>query len=206
MRYVFSMSRLLKNTIIVLAATGLAFILYVLMQSLAAPKADRNPLEALAKGEMKELVLLKTPPAQPMEPFEGPDGAVTLADFRGKTVLLNLWASWCAPCVAELPSLDRLQGELGDDGFMVLTINMDRSKKEALAFLAKTDIKNLPLYHDNRFAIAQKLSVPGLPSGLPITVLYDKNGIERARLSGGADWNGPEAHALIAAVQESARR
>ncbi|MDQ7017709.1 MAG: TlpA disulfide reductase family protein [Robiginitomaculum sp.] len=196
------MSTFRKTAFIILAATGAAFVLYVIVQSLSTPKAARNPLAAYAVGEMQELVLLKTPPKQPMAEFDGPDGKVTLADFRGKTVLLNLWASWCGPCVEELPSLDRLQGELGSDDFMVLAVDMDRSKADAEAFLTKAGIKNLLLYHDNRFALAQNLSVPGLPSGLPITVLYDKNGIERARLSGGADWNGEEARALIAAVRD----
>lgn len=197
------MSKIRKNIIIVLAASAMALVLYVILQSLSTPKADRNPLTAYAVGQMQELVLLKTPPAQPVARFEGPNGPVTLADFRGKTVLLNLWASWCGPCVEELPSLDRLQGALGSDDFMVLAVDMDRSKAEAMAFLKKAQIKNLPLYHDNRFALAQKLSVPGLPSGLPLTVLYDKNGVERARLSGGADWDGDDARALIRAVQDS---
>ncbi len=197
------MSKFRKNMIIVLAASGATFLLYVIMQSLSTPNATRNPLTAFAVGEMKELVVLKTPPPQPIASFNGPDGPVSLADFQGKTVLLNLWASWCAPCVEELPSLDRLQGELGSDDFMVLAIDMDRSKAEAEEFLATTEIKNLALYHDNRFAIAQKLTVPGLTSGLPITVLYDAKGNERARLSGGADWNGADARALIAAVQSS---
>jgi thiol-disulfide isomerase/thioredoxin len=196
------MSKIRKNILVVLAVSGIALVLYVIMQSLSSPTAARNPLKAFATGQMQELVLLEAPPAQPLDSFAGPDGPVTLADFRGKVVLLNLWASWCGPCVEELPSLDRLQGALGSDDFMVLAVDMDRSRAEAEAFLKKTDIQNLPLYHDNRFALAQKLSVPGLPSGLPLTVLYDKNGIERARLSGGADWNGKDARALIAAVQE----
>ena len=194
------MSKFRKTAIIILAASGLAFAAFVVMQSLSGQGAARNPLAVYAKGEMQELIFLKSPPAQPMAEFDGPDGKVTLADFHGRVVLLNLWASWCGPCVEELPSLDRLQGELGSDDFMVLAVDMDRAKSEAQAFLAKAGIKNLPLYHDNRFALAQKLSVPGLPSGLPITVLYDKNGNELARLSGGADWNGEEAHALIKAA------
>jgi thiol-disulfide isomerase/thioredoxin len=194
------MSKFRKNAIIILAASGLAFAAYVVMQSLSGQSAARNPLTVYAKGEMQELVFLKAPPVQPVAEFNGPDGKVTLADFQGRVVLLNLWASWCGPCVEELPSLDQLQDELGGDDFMVLAVDMDRSKAEAEAFLAKAGIKNLPLYHDNRFALAQKLSVPGLPSGLPITVLYDKSGNELARLSGGADWNGEEAHALIKAA------
>lgn len=184
-----------------LLVMGVGGFLYVITQSLSTPKAARNPLATYLVGEMKEVVLLGAPPAQPDVTFEGPDGQASLKDFRGKTVLLNLWASWCAPCVEELPSLDRLQGEIGNDDFMVLALNMDRSKADAEAFLNETNIKNIALYHDNRFAVAKNLTVPGLPSGLPITVLYDKNGVERARLSGGANWNGGDARALIAAVQ-----
>ena len=198
------MSSFRKTAIIILAASGAAFLLYVIAQSLASPGAGQNPLKPLARGAMQELVLLKTPPAQPGDAFDGPNGPAHLADFRGRTVLLNLWASWCGPCVEELPSLSALQKAMGDKDFLVLTVDMDRSKKDAEDFLAKAGIDNLPLYRDNSFALAQKLTVPGAPSGLPLTVLYDADGRERARLSGGADWNSAEARALIRAVQGKA--
>lgn len=197
------MSSLQKPALIAVFALGVLAVLYVIVQSLSTPNASRNPLSAFAIGEMQGLVLLDKPPTQPLSSFIGPDGETNLAAFRGKTVLLNLWASWCAPCVEELPSLDQLQSTYGNEGFMVLALNMDRSRNEAERFLATTNIQNLPLYHDKNFGLAQGLSVPGLPSGLPITVLYDKNGIERARLSGGADWNSEETKALIASVIEN---
>lgn len=200
------MSFVRKIALIVLAASAAAFILYVIVQSLASPKGAQNPLKSLATGAMQELVFLPAPPAQPQDAFDGPDGKVTLADFRGKPVLLNLWASWCGPCVAEMPSLSALQKTMGGKDFMVLTVNMDRSKADATGFLNKANISNLPLYRDSSFALAQKLSVPGAPSGLPLSVLYDKDGREQARLSGGADWNSDAAHTLIAAVQDGRGR
>ncbi len=190
-----------KTLFLALIALGALAILYVIIRAMSPSPADKNPLAALAKGEMQETVFVAKPPAQPQATFKGPNGEpVTLADFRGRVVLLNLWASWCGPCVEELPSLDALQGEMGSDRFIVLTVDMDRSKAEAEAFLSKAGIKNLPLYRDNSFALAQALSIPGQPSGLPLTVLYDAQGIERARLSGGANWNSPESRALIKAV------
>lgn len=196
------MSSFRKPALIALLLLGIIAVIVVIAQSLSTPRDGGNPLEHLAVGEMQELVLLEQPPTQPTSLFDGPDGETSLMAFRGKAVLLNLWASWCAPCVEELPSLDLLQAALGSDDFMVLAVDMDRSKVEAMEFLATTQIKNLPLYHDNKFGLAQSLAVPGLPSGLPITVLYDKYGVERARLAGGADWNGEDARALIDAVIE----
>ncbi len=200
------MSSLRKTVLIVLAAAAAAFILYVIAQALTSPPASRHPLQALATGPMQELVFLDKPPAQPQDSFDGPDGKTRLADFRGRTVLLNLWASWCGPCVEEMPSLSALQQAMGGDDFVVLTVNMDRSRADAEAFLRQAGITNLPLYRDTSFALAQKLTVPGAPSGLPLTVLYDKNGREQARLSGGADWNSDAAHTLITAVQEGRGR
>ena len=200
------MSSLRKTVLIVLAASAAAVILYVIAQALTSPPASRNPLKALATGPMQELVFLDNPPAQPLDRFDGPGGKTSLADFRGRTVLLNLWASWCAPCVEEMPSLSALQQALGGDDFVVLTVNMDRAKADAQAFLDKAGISNLPLYRDTSFALAQKLTVPGAPSGLPLTILYDKSGREQARLSGGADWNSEAAHRLIQAVQNGRGR
>ena len=123
------------------------------------------------------------------------DGAgkpVTLAAFRGKPLLVNLWATWCAPCVAELPTLDALaKREAG--ALTVVAISQDLDPAKAADFWAKRDLPSLALYTDPEL----KLSVT-YSATLPTTVLYDSAGREIVRVTGGMDWAGPEAAALIA--------
>lgn len=117
---------------------------------------------------------------------------VTLAAFRGKPVLLNLWATWCAPCVAELPTLDALaKREAGK--LTVLTVSQDLEPTKAADFWAKRGLSALALYTDAEV----KLST-AYQATLPTTVLYDSAGKEVLRVTGGMDWAGPEAAALIA--------
>jgi thiol-disulfide isomerase/thioredoxin len=132
--------------------------------------------------------------AAPGTRFEDPDGEkVTLADFRGKPVLLNLWATWCAPCVKELPTLDALQTREGER-LKVLTVSQDmegRAKVEA--FLAKRTYRTLEAWLDPEMALMSDLGV----SSLPTTILYDAQGREVWRVAGDKDWAGPEAAALL---------
>jgi thiol-disulfide isomerase/thioredoxin len=121
---------------------------------------------------------------------------MTLARFKGKPVLVNLWASWCVPCVKELPSLERLQASLGGKGFEVVAINMDQTRKDALDFLAEAKIRHLKLYADPNLLMSIALAEPSIP----VSVLYDAQGHEVGRLVGGADWDSPEAKALIEAA------
>ncbi|HEY0085586.1 MAG TPA: TlpA disulfide reductase family protein [Allosphingosinicella sp.] len=133
--------------------------------------------------------------AAPDTSFEDPDGEkVTLADFRGKPVLLNLWATWCAPCVKELPTLDALQTREGER-LKVLTVSQDmegRAKVEA--FLAKGKYRSLEAWLDAGMALMSDLGVTTLPT----TILYDAQGREVWRLAGDKDWTGTEAAGLIA--------
>ncbi|MEI6559160.1 MAG: TlpA disulfide reductase family protein [Rhodospirillaceae bacterium] len=121
--------------------------------------------------------------------FSFTDGAgqpVTLADFAGKPVLLNLWATWCAPCIKELPSLDRLQADLGGAGFQVVAVAEDRGgAKVVLPFLDKQGVKALAPYLDPPGAALRALGVQGLPT----SILIGRDGRETARLLGGADWD-----------------
>ena len=97
---------------------GLCAMAYVILQSCKLPK---NDLQRFAKGSLKKLVVLNKPPAQPVLGFTNIDGETKrLADFRGKVVLLNIWATWCTPCVAEIPSLDALEAEWGSAHFEVV--------------------------------------------------------------------------------------
>lgn len=117
-----------------------------------------------------------------------------LADFSGKIVLVNFWATWCAPCVRELPSLDRLQAMLAGADFTVLALSEDRQGWAVIEpFLARIDLKHLPIYLDRDGASAGALKVSALPS----SVLFDRMGRALGRLEGHAEWDSPEAVALV---------
>ncbi len=121
----------------------------------------------------------------------------TLKDFRGKTVLLNLWATWCGPCRKEMPSLDRLQKQLGSDKFEVVALSLDRAGPEAArSFLDGIKVEQLGFYIDQTTKAGAALRAVGMPT----TILIDKNGLEVGRLPGPAEWDSQEAKALISAV------
>jgi len=131
----------------------------------------------------------------PIEPFFDVNGKeITLQQFGGKLVLLNLWATWCGPCAEELPSLDRLQAELGGDRFTVLALSVDREGAAAVRPFFKTlSIAHLGIYVDPKSAFPQALDVEGLPT----TLVISPTGIVLGRLVGTAKWDSPEAKALV---------
>lgn len=134
-------------------------------------------------------------PAVPDVSYVDGDGnAHALADLRGGGLVLNFWATWCAPCVAEMPALDRLQGRLGTGGIRVLPLSGDRNGAEAVrAFYAKTGVGHLPVAVDAGLKVARAFKVKGLPT----TVLIDAKGRERGRLVGAAPWDSEEAMKLL---------
>jgi len=120
---------------------------------------------------------------------------VKLDSFKGKVVLLNLWATWCPPCVAEMPSLDKLQAELGGSGFAVVAVSMDaQGIKKSAPFYRRAGITHLELYNDTRSALLDALK----GSALPISFLIDRDGRIVGRLDGPARWDSADAKALIA--------
>lgn len=121
---------------------------------------------------------------------------ITLADKRGKVILVNFWATWCPPCVVEMPALDALQAQLGSDDFEVVTISMDRRIEDAEVFFDERALDHLALYFDPNM----NMGFAAGARGLPLSVLYDRHGIEIGRLDGDADWASPEAIALIQAA------
>ncbi len=135
--------------------------------------------------------------------FNGPNGeVVTLADFSGKTVLLNLWATWCVPCREEMPALDKLESAKGGDDFQVVAVNIDNgSLEKPRAFLQETNVQSLPLYHDSSTAIFNEMKARGLALGLPVTALVDEDGCLRAQINGPADWASEEALHLVDVVK-----
>ena len=131
----------------------------------------------------------------PETPFTDPEGGThSLTDYRGKVVLLNFWATWCAPCREEMPSLDALQAELGGDDFQVVAIAAGHNPPAAIQkFLTEAKIANLPVRLDPRQGLAREMGV----MGMPVTVLIDRDGNEIARLIGGADWASEASKTLI---------
>jgi thiol-disulfide isomerase/thioredoxin len=152
-----------------------------------------NPLKQLAIGEMTKFGFKHQGTPAPGVDFEGPDGQMTLARLRGKPVLVNLWASWCGPCVKELPSLDQLQVSMASEGLEVVALNMDQNRDNALAFLEDAHIHHLKLYFDPHLLMSIALQ----EEGIPVSVLYGADGHEIGRFVGPADWSSEEAKALI---------
>lgn len=152
-------------------------------------------IDDLRVGDMKKLVLHSgAKDAGEATIYDKDDGALTLAQFEGKTVLLNFWATWCAPCRAEMPSLDRLQAELGGDDFEVVTVATGRNPvKQIVKFFEDESIENLVIYRDPKSKLARQMGV----LGLPITVVLNAEGKEIARLRGDAEWDSEAAKAIL---------
>jgi len=143
-----------------------------------------------ARGEAAVMSLHDSPRAMPKIQFKDGDGQlVNLIDFRGKLVLLNIWATWCGPCRKEMPTLDRLQAELGGPEFRVVALSIDRAGLRAVsAFYDEIGVQHLARYVDESGKAARELNAVGLPT----TLLIDRDGREIARHVGPAEWNTPE--------------
>ena len=141
---------------------------------------------------------IETSAPKPLPPlaFQTMDGQeTTLEAFRGKVVVLNLWATWCAPCREEMPGLDRLQARFADQPVVVLALSVDRAGPERVqAFLDEVGVERLHVYRDPKAAATRALKVPGLPA----TIFVDREGREAGRVLGIAAWDGPQA---VEAVQ-----
>jgi thiol-disulfide isomerase/thioredoxin len=158
-----------------------------------------NPLST---GQMAAFVFTKT--REPLSDILFLDGAGSqrsLKDWHGKVVLLNLWATWCAPCRKEMPALDRLQVALGSDQFEVVALSVDRTGLDgAKKFLDQINVQSLKLYADPAARIGSQLRVAGLPA----TLLLDREGREIGRLTGPAEWDSADAKRLILAALSQA--
>lgn len=155
---------------------SLAVLGYLLLATTAAAEAP---------------IALSEPTPLPPLAFQTMDGEETsLEAFKGKVVVLNLWATWCAPCREEMPSLDRLQARFKDQPVVVLALSVDRAGPERVqAFLDEVGVTQLHVYRDPKAAATRTLRVPGLPA----TLLVDKEGREVGRVLGIAHWDGPAA-------------
>jgi thiol-disulfide isomerase/thioredoxin len=155
-----------------------------------------------ARGEVAAVGVAKASKALPPLAFKDASGAdKTLADWRGRTVLLNLWATWCVPCRKEMPALDALQARLGGPDFDVVAVNIDtRDTDKPKAWLKDTGIGKLGYYADNSAKVFQDLKAAGKAFGMPTTLLVDPNGCELAALAGPAEWASDDALKLVTAA------
>ena len=177
----------------------------------ATPAACRSAgtaaarLKPLAHGEVAALAVAETPRPAPSLSFKDADGASrTLADFKGRTVLLNLWATWCVPCRKEMPALDRLQAALGGPDFQVVAVNIDTAKLDRpKQFLVEAGVTHLPLYTDSTAGAFQALRAEAGALGLPTTLLIDRAGCTLGTVAGPAEWDSPDVQALVRAAKQA---
>lgn len=155
-----------------------------------------------ARGEVASLNVAKSPLKVPDLAFKDATGkAVTLASFRGRTVLVNLWATWCVPCRKEMPSLDALEQKLGGPDFEVVAINIDtRDTEKPKAFLKEIGVNKLGYYADASAKAFQDLKAVGRAFGMPTTLLIDPQGCEIGSVAGPAEWASDDAVKLIQAA------
>lgn len=187
------MKRLLGRRVLVGGSVGAAVIAAIVL----GLGLWRQPLNGSPefKGGLGPFVAHPAPVAMPALAFTDIEGkALNIADFKGKVVLLNLWATWCGPCVEEMPSLDRLQAQLGTQDFSVAALSIDREGLSLVKpFIEKLGIRNLLIYLDTSHAAMRALKIRGLPT----TLLIDRDGREIGRLEGAASWDSPAAEAFI---------
>lgn len=175
---------------------GGAYLAFILLSSMFKPSYDDTPDRLV--GEMADFEKAFPPRKATDAPFMDGEEMRFIADFKGKVVLVNLWASWCAPCLEELPSLAQLQEIIGTEDFVVLPVALDRKSPEFLRDLLKrAGAESLPLYRDPQMTFG---STYGSVEFLPLTIIYDKKGVEVGRLEGEAKWDAPEAQDLIHAI------
>jgi thiol-disulfide isomerase/thioredoxin len=187
-----------KRGAIVWLVLGLIVLVAALYGAIwfVAKSGQGGSLKDLAKGEMSKLVVAQQQAPPPSITAQDADGrTMNLSDLKGQVVVVNLWATWCAPCVKEMPTLAKLQGDYAGRQVRVLPISLDKGPEDiakAKAFIA--DKPPLAFYHGD-YGLAFSLNPPA--EGLPTTLIFDRSGHEVARLSGGADWSTPEAKAVL---------
>lgn len=164
-----------------------------------------DELKPLAIGEVAAFSVSPKRTEFPVLSFENPDGRLLgLDEFKGKTVLVNLWATWCVPCRLEMPALDKLQRELGGKDFEVVAINVDTvAGDKPRKWLRDNGIENLSFYADPKGNVLKTLQKSGHVVGLPTTILLDAQGCQAGILKGGADWASDDAMKLIRAARET---
>jgi thiol-disulfide isomerase/thioredoxin len=192
----------LEGLVMTLKKTLIAAVLYAATATIANPVLADSPdiaaISELRQGDMKKLVFAKEPAIAVTTTFVDEEGNIkSFADYRGKYVLVNFWATWCAPCRHEMPSLNKLQTELGGDTFEVVPIATGHNPIPAIrAFFKKAEITNFPILRDPKQALAREMSV----FGLPMTMILNPEGQEIARLRGDAEWADENAFTVLKAL------
>jgi len=170
--------------LLALAATAPGFAAGQVAAAGGTPSAPEGPFA-------RNFTFSDPPPPAPSEAFQTLDGAVVaLGDFRGQVVLVNFWATWCAPCVKETPSLERLHLQLAEEGLAVLAVSQDRNGAAVVTpFLGRIDLQHLPVYLDPKGTLGRAFGVQGLPT----TYVIGRDGRLLAALIGPAEWDAPAA-------------
>ena len=161
----------------------------------------------LAHGEVAALTMAASPLRLPDLAFEDADGKPRkISEWRGKTVLVNLWATWCVPCRKEMPALDSLQTKLGGKDFEVVAINIDtRDPEKPKNFLKEANLTRLAYFTDTKAKVFQDLKNIGKALGMPTSILVDSQGCEIGTIAGPAEWASDDAIALIKAAVQPAK-
>ena len=182
----------LKTLLYIVIAAGAIFVGLTFFDN--EPQADFTALEAMREGDMKKLNF-SAPKAFVDTAFVGEDGQpMNFEAFKGQYTVVNFWATWCAPCIREMPTLDTLQKEMGDKGLHVIAMSQDREGEPiARPVMEKNDWANLDLYVAPDLAFARAAEVKGLPT----TLIIDKQGREVARLQGKAEWDAEDIRSVL---------
>ncbi|WP_436644118.1 thiol:disulfide interchange protein TlpA [Microbaculum sp. FT89] len=159
-------------------------------------------VDGLATGEVAALIINESPKPAPELTFVDDTGAErALSDWKGRAVLFNLWATWCAPCRYEMPALDNLQAEFGGDEFEVVAVNIDTGGDDKpRKFLAEVKVDDLAYYADHTTDVFRELKKAGRAFGLPTTLLIDRDGCEIAHMAGPAEWDSDDAKGVVRAL------
>lgn len=178
------------------------FAIAAIALMLAACGQEAGDLDRLARGDLAGFEFHARPQPATEEGFlDGGGDVVSVANFQGKVLLVNLWATWCAPCIEEMPQLDALEAELGGADFQVIAVSSDRRPRAEVEEFLREEIgaDHLALFMDDNLGYALGSGV----SVWPTTILYDRTGRELGRMSGPAPWDGADARALIEGVIEA---
>jgi thiol-disulfide isomerase/thioredoxin len=180
------------------AVTAAIYLALAALASAPVAAQDWGAVEALREGDMKKLVFGGAPEAVPEIALVDADGGpAALSDYRGRWVVLNFWATWCAPCRVEMPTLANLQDAMEGAPVEVVTVATGRHSPQGIArFFDDIGVDNLPQYRDPGQELARAMAV----LGLPITVIVDPQGREVARLRGDAHWDSDSAIAILEAL------
>ena len=202
------------GAVLIGAAIGFAGVYGIggLKRSTAGDSACRGAVDLarklapLAHGEVAALAMATAPLRLPDLAFEDAEGkSKKLSDWRGRTVLVNLWATWCVPCRKEMPALENLQTRLGGPNFAVVAVNIDtRDPEKPKNFLKEANLTRLGYFSDPKAKVFQDLKATGRALGMPTSVLVDGEGCEIATIAGPAEWDSDDAVKLIAAAVKPA--